>query len=57
MALKSEDIHFQGEIPKISVTGITPGAKKSPGNVYIRRKHLTWVVKSMTLYCCQDVLL
>lgn len=37
VALKREDIHFQGAIPKISVTGVTPGAKKSPGDVYIRK--------------------
>ena len=43
LALKVQDIHTKGEIPKIVVTGDTPGARKSPGDVYIRKRNLQWL--------------
>jgi integrase len=48
VALKVEDMSLQGECPKICVTGLNKGAKKSPGDVYIRQKHLSWVKKLMS---------
>lgn len=47
VALKKEDIHIDGDIPKICVKGEVPGSKKSPGDVYIRKRHLAWVRKLM----------
>lgn len=43
LCLKREDISVRGEIPKIIVSGETQGNKKSPGEVYIRKSHLTWL--------------
>ena len=40
LALKREDVSVDGTIPKVSVTGDTKGARKSPGDVYIRKQHL-----------------
>ena len=37
-----EDIHVSGDVPKITVTGDTPGARKSPGDVYIRQRDVQW---------------
>lgn len=33
VALKAEDVDLQAEIPKLRVTGDTPGNRKSPGDV------------------------
>ena len=43
LALKVEDISFRGEIPRITITGDTPGAKKSPGDVYVWARRLEWL--------------
>ena len=43
LTLKREDIAMKAEVPKISVTGDTPGGKKSPGDVYVRKKHVHWL--------------
>ena len=40
IALKREDLIINGAIPKVRVTGDTAGARKSPGDVYIREQHL-----------------
>ena len=40
LALKREDLIINGAIPKVRVTGDTAGARKSPGDVYIREQHL-----------------
>jgi hypothetical protein len=40
LALKREDVIVDGPIPKVRVTGETKGARKSPGDVYIRKQHL-----------------
>lgn len=40
LALKREDVQLNGAIPKISVTGEAAGARKSPGDVYVRKQHL-----------------
>lgn len=43
LALKVEDVHISGDIPKITVTGHTPGARKSPGDVYVRQRNVQWL--------------
>ena len=43
LALKREDIDMNCQIPKIKVTGQEKGNKKSPGDVYIRKKDLEWM--------------
>ena len=40
LALKREDIKLDNDIPKVRVTGETHGAKKSPGDVYVRKQHI-----------------
>lgn len=40
LTLKREDIKLDADIPKVRVTGDTKGAKKSPGDVYVRKQHL-----------------
>jgi integrase len=40
IALKREDICLDGDLPRIKVTGDTAGARKSPGDVYVRKQHL-----------------
>ena len=40
LALKREDIKLDNDIPKVRVTSETHGAKKSPGDVYVRKQHI-----------------
>jgi integrase len=40
LALRRGDISLQGPVPKARVTGEERGARKSPGDVYVRKKHL-----------------
>jgi integrase len=40
LALRREDLCLEGAIPKVTITGETPGARKSPGDVYVRKQHL-----------------
>jgi hypothetical protein len=40
LALKREDICLGGDMPKVRITGETVGARKSPGDVYVRQQHL-----------------
>ena len=40
VTLRAEDINLQAEIPKIRISGETRGNRKSPGDVYIRKRHL-----------------
>jgi integrase len=40
LALKREDINLNTDVPKIKITGDTAGARKSPGDVYVRKQHL-----------------
>ena len=40
LALKREDIKLDNDIPKIRVTGESTGAKKSPGDVYVRKQYI-----------------
>ena len=40
VAVKAEDMHLNAEIPKIKVSGETAGARKSPGDIYVRKQHL-----------------
>ena len=59
VALKAEDVDIQAEIPKLRVTGDTPGNRKSPGDVnltetpnletykYIRGLHMISIRKSI----------
>ena len=39
LALKREDFQLSAAIPKLTVTGEDAGARKSPGDVYIRKQH------------------
>ena len=48
VALKREDIVLHGGVPKICVTGETAGARKSPGEVFIRLKDLGFVKLLLT---------
>ena len=43
LALKAEDIDLQAENPKLKVAGDTCGNRKSPGDVYIRKRHLKFL--------------
>ena len=43
LGLKREDIDIAGNIPKIRVAGDIPGNRKSPGDVYVRKRHLQWL--------------
>jgi integrase len=40
LALKREDICLDADLPKIKITGDSVGARKSPGDVYVRKQHL-----------------
>ena len=40
LALKREDICLGGDVPKVRITGETTGARKSPGDVYVRKQHI-----------------
>ena len=40
MALKREDLNLEAGIPKLVVTGESDGARKSPGEVYVRVQHV-----------------
>jgi integrase len=40
LSLKREDISLSAAIPKVLIAGHTPGATKSPGDVYVRKHHL-----------------
>lgn len=43
LALKVEDVSLQAEVPRLTITGDTLGARKSPGDVYIRKRHMEWL--------------
>ncbi|CAE7417596.1 unnamed protein product [Symbiodinium natans] len=43
LTLKRSDFSFHGDIPKLVVTGETQGNRKSPGEVYCRKKHMCWL--------------
>ncbi len=40
LTLKREDICLDADVPKIKISGDTVGARKSPGDVYVRKQHL-----------------
>lgn len=40
LALKREDVNLEATIPKLMITGDSAGARKSPGDVYVRAQHL-----------------
>ena len=40
LTLRREDVFLDGPVPKISICGRVPGARKSPGEVYVRRQHI-----------------
>lgn len=40
LALRREDLSLHTDPPKVTITGHTPGARKSPGDVYVRKQHL-----------------
>ena len=45
LALKRQDLNLEATIPKLLITGESKGAKKSPGNVYIRKQHINCLKK------------
>ena len=40
LALKRKDLNLEATIPKLMITGESKGARKSPGDVYIRKQHV-----------------
>ena len=40
LCLKREHINLDADVPKIKISGDTTGARKSPGDVYVRKQHL-----------------
>ena len=40
LALRREDLILNTDVPKVRITGETAGAKKSPGDVYVRKQHI-----------------
>ena len=40
LALKRQDINLEAAIPKLMITGDSRGARKSPGDVYVRMQHV-----------------
>jgi integrase len=47
LALKHGDVCLASDVPKIRITGDTPGARKSPGDVYVRKQHLQMMRRIM----------
>jgi len=47
LTLRREDIYLDGPIPKIVIAGRVPGAKKSPGEVYVRQQHIVLLRKML----------
>ena len=45
LALKRQDLNLEAAIPKLIVTGEAAGARKSPGDVYIRKQHVNVIRK------------
>ena len=45
LALQRKDIQLNGPIPRITVSGQEQGNRKSPGDVYIRQKDVTFMKK------------
>ena len=43
LALKREDLNVEGDIPRLRVSGEVKGNKKSPGDVYVRKRHMQWL--------------
>jgi integrase len=45
LTLRREDIFLDGPTPKIVIAGRVAGAKKSPGEVYVRKQHVMLIRK------------
>ena len=45
LALKRKDLNLEATIPKLMITGESKGARKSPGDVYIRQQHVNIMKK------------
>ena len=45
LALKRQDINLEAVVPKLMITGDSKGARKSPGDVYIRKQHINVMKK------------
>ena len=45
LALKREDLNLEAGIPKLVITGESAGARKSPGEVYVRAQHVKVIRK------------
>ena len=39
LTLRREDVVLNGTVPRLRIMGRMPGSKKSPGDVYIRKRH------------------
>eukprot|EP00959_Pyramimonas_sp_CCMP1952_P175171 3660569-Pyramimonas_sp.AAC.1 len=48
LALKREDISMGGDEPRVRITGEQAGARKSPGEVYIRKQHQQIMAEALT---------
>ena len=52
LALKRADLNLEAAIPKLVITGDSKGARKSPGDVYIRKQHVSimrrWLRQGIT---------
>ena len=40
LTLKAEHVILEGQVPKVTIMGLVPGALKSPGEVYVRKQHI-----------------
>ena len=40
LTLRAEHVLLDGNVPKVTVMGLVPGALKSPGEVYVRKQHV-----------------
>ena len=40
LTLRAEHVALDGQVPKVTVMGLVPGALKSPGEVYVRKQHI-----------------
>lgn len=48
LALQKKDVQLNGTIPRITIAGQEQGNRKSPGEVYIRQKDITFVKQFMS---------
>ena len=49
---KRENIQLDGATPKITIDGQVPGARKSPGEVYVRKQHVDTLRQALRAGVC-----